>query len=302
MRLAKNITAGFDKALQFAVWGAIGGAIASIIIFCLYKLFVVKIFQGSPIEINDGLLGVTVLGLCFGLFGVSITVSLLIASSQYLKRGLQIGQALKYGTLFGSAVGVIASAGAVALLALLLKLQVTSVAIVGIPTYIIHCGVSGGLIGLCLSFCIPNLGRLPAMAGGFVAGSLAGSLFVLLIVNFGFNVLFVQYAFVYPTVFGFCIGLAIAIIEVGFRQAWLEIRYNSRDIKTVSLGKVPIMIGSNVKACTVYVRNALPIALRYQFTQGQILCEDILSDTTHKLQREDEQTIGNITIVVKIAE
>jgi urease beta subunit len=86
----------------------------------------------------------------------------------------------------------------------------------------------------------------------------------------------------------------IAIIETAFREAWLEIRYNPRESRTVSLGSQPVSIGGDPNICTVYAHNAPPVALRYQLTEGQILCEDIPAGTTRQVQPGDQQMIGAI--------
>jgi hypothetical protein len=157
MTLAKNITAGFDKALRFAIWGAIGGAIGDL---------VTEPFLGvnrSSNSITDVMIHV---GLWFGLIGAAIAVSLLIASAQYLKRGLQIQQAFRDGVLLGFVAGAIA--GAIA------QYTYTSVG----PTEflrVICWGIAGGLLGLGLSFRIPNLGRSRGLGGGFVGGLLGGT-------------------------------------------------------------------------------------------------------------------------------
>jgi hypothetical protein len=274
MTLAKNITAGFDRAMRFAVWAAVGGAIGNLI--------------SEPLRLVIGT-SFFLTALWFGFIGASIGVALVAASSQYLKRGLQLGLALKNGLLPGLIAGAIA--GAIAYY--IYNLNATEF------LRVICWGIAGGLLGLSLSFSIPNLGRLRGMGGGLVGGLVGGSSFVLLVVVSGLPNIVGR--LIGSGAIGFCIGLAIAIIEVAFRQAWLEIRYNPREVRTVSLGEVPITIGSDVKACTVYVHNAPPVAFRYQLTQGQIVCEDIVSGTKRKLEPEDEQVLSNITIVVKAA-
>jgi hypothetical protein len=147
-----------------------------------------------------------------------------------------------------------------------------------------------------LSFRIPNLGQIRGMGGGLAGGILGGGLFVLLAVVSGSSETAAR--LLGSAAIGFCIGLMIAIIETAFREVWLEIRYNPKESRTVSLGSEPVSIGGDPNICTVYARNAPPVALRYQLTQGQILCEDIPAGTTHTVRPGDQQMVGAIAIVV----
>ena len=281
MTLAKNISAGFDKAFKFAVWGAIGGAIGNLV----SEPF--PIIQSTLVSLPEAIVHTS---LWFGLIGAGIAVALLVASSQYLKRGLQVGQAFKGGVLLGFVAGAVAGG--------IIQYTYTSIG----PTEVLRVicwGIAGGLLGLGLSFRIPNLGRWRGLGGGLFGGLLGGSLFVILVVVS--NLPDIIGRLTGTAAIGFCIGLMIVIIEVAFRQAWLEVRYGSREVRTVSLGSQPITIGSNASTCTIFAHHAPPVALRYQITQGQILCEDIPSGMTRKLQPEDEQTVGDITIIVRAA-
>lgn len=278
--MQKNIIAGLGKAIQFAIWGAVGGAIGSL----LSEPISAMTEQSGFGSLTESVIWV---GIWFGIIGAAIAVTLLIASSQYLKRGLQVKQALKGGIWVGFLAGAIA--GGIA------QYTYRSVG----PTEflrVICWGIAGGLLGLGLSFRIPNLGQIRGMGGGFAGGLLGGVLFILLAVLSGGSETTARLSG--TAAIGFCIGLAIAIIEAAFREAWLEIRYNPRESRTVSLGAQPVTIGSDANLCTVYVRNAPPVALRYQLTQGQIICEDVPSGTTRSLQPGEQQVVGTVTIVV----
>jgi hypothetical protein len=274
--LNKNIIAGFGKAIQFAIWGAGGAAIGALIAEPFHIIMLQQTFNSlSDIVVKTSI--------WFGLIGAGIAIALLSASFQYLKRGLQLSKAIKDGIWVGFLAGAIA--GGIA------EYLYSSIG----PTEflrIICWGIAGGLLGLGLSFRIPNLGQSRGLAGGFVGGLLGGGLFVLLAVVSGSSQ---TAARLFGTAaIGFCIGLMIAIIETAFREAWLEIRYNPRESRTVSLGSQPVSIGGDPNICTVYAHNAPPVALRYQLTEGQILCEDIPAGTTRQVQPGDQQMIGAI--------
>ncbi|OSO93919.1 hypothetical protein B7O87_05045 [Cylindrospermopsis raciborskii CENA303] len=278
-----NIIAGLGKAKQFAFWGAGGGAIGALIAEILYPII---------IQDNSKSLGNTVIqvAIWFGIIGATIAIALLSASFQYLKRGIQLAKAIQNGIGVGLLAGAIA--GSIA------QYLYSSIGDTSPNEFLrIFCwGIAGGLLGLGLSFRIPNLGKLRGMGGGLAGGILGGSIFVLLsLINENSQV---AGRFLGIAAIGFSIGLMIAIIETVFREIWLEIRYNPRESRTVSLGSQPVTIGSNANLCTVYIYNAPPIALRYQLVEGKVLCEDIPAGTTHQVQPGSQQMIGAISIVV----
>lgn len=275
--MQRNIIAGLGKAIQFAIWGAVGGSIGALLSEIVGE-------QGGSGSLTESLIFV---GIWFGIIGAAIAVTLLIAASQYLKRGLQVKQALKNGVWVGFLAGAIA--GGIA--------QYTYQSVGPTEFLRVICwGIAGGLLGLGLSFRIPNLGQMRGMGGGFIGGLLGGILFVLLAVLKDGSQIVARLSG--TAAIGFCIGLAIVIIEAAFREAWLEIRYSPRESRTVSLGSQPVTIGSDPNLCTVYVRNVPPVALRYQLMQGQIICEEVSSGTTHSLQPGEQQAVGTVTIVV----
>lgn len=276
----RNIIAGFRKAIQFAAWGTVGGAIGAL----LSEPVSIMGEQSGFGSLTESMIRV---GIWFGIIGASIAVALLVASYQYLKRGLQLGKAFREGLWVGFLAGSIA--GAIA--------QYTYQSVGPTEFLRVICwGIAGGLLGLGLSFRIPNLGQMRGMGGGMGGGLLGGGLFVLLAVLSGGSETTARLSG--NAAIGFCIGLMIVLVETAFREAWLEIRYTPRESRTVSLGSQPVSIGSDPNLCTVYVRNVPPVALRYQLTQGQIICEDVLSGMTRSLQPGQQQAIGNITVVV----
>ena len=152
----------------------------------------------------------------------------------------------------------------------------------------------GGLLGWGVSFFIPNLdGKKAALAGlggGFLGAvafwvmSLAGDW----IGRFGGAALL-----------GFCIGLMVAVVEVAFRRAWLEVRFGAREVITVNLGPEPVKVGGDARACTVWARGAPEVALRYWIRDGKVYCEEVPTKREAAVADGDTRAAGNVTVVVR---
>lgn len=280
MTISQKIKTGLDKALRFALWGTLGSTASS--------LCAEIVFLWQSLDSNDLSFTVFRMGLWFGLIGLGISVALLIANSQYSKRRLRIQQALQDGILLGFFVGMLSGGTA--------QFIYSSIG----PTEILRVicwGIAGFFLGSGLSLRIPNLGWWRGAMGGAVGGTLGGALFVLIGVLSKLPEFLAR--LIGLAAIGFCIGLMIVIAEVAFRDAWLEVRYGTRETRTVSLGTQSILIGSDSNLCTLYARNTAPVALRYQLDQGQIICEDIPTGITRQIQPGDQRTVGNLTITVQ---
>lgn len=277
----------YKKALQFAVWGGFGGASGSLLAELLHSF----LLQPSSGESQIQLVAKT--GIWFSIIGTCIGGALLIAAERYLQKAIQIKQILQNGLWVGCLAGFIAGAIAQFIYADSNPNQP--------PEYFrVFCwGIAGALLGLGLSFPLPNLGKIRGLTGGFIGGLLGGSLFVLIVKVM--NISGILGRFIGVAAIGFCIGLAIVIIETTFREAWLEIYYSPKEIRTVSLGSEPITIGSNSKTCTIYARHVPSETLRYYLSEGQIFCEDIPTGKTSRLKSGDAQTLGNLSLVVRTA-
>lgn len=156
--------------------------------------------------------------------------------------------------------------------------------------------ILGGLLGKGMGFFIPNLhGTRAAIAGavGGVVGALAFAAATAVLGDFAGRI-------GGALMLGFAIGLMVALVEAAFREAWLEISYGPNEIRTVSLGRQPVSIGGDQKLCTIYARNARPVACRYRLDQGKILCQDGATEQTVSVQPGDSKTIGNLTVTVRV--
>src|SRR5439155_5797706 len=85
----------------------------------------------------------------------------------------------------------------------------------------------GGLLGRGVGFFIPNLHAARAAVAG-VGGGFLGALAFLVLSRLGD----VPGRFVGGAILGFAIGLMVALVEVVFRKAWLEIVYGPREVGT----------------------------------------------------------------------
>ena len=91
----------------------------------------------------------------------------------------------------------------------------------------------------------------------------------------------------------------VAVVEVAFRRAWLEVRFGEREMITVNLGPEPVKVGGDARACTVWARGAAEIALRYWIRDGKVYCEDVPSKREAIVADGDTRTAGGVTVVVR---
>jgi hypothetical protein len=266
-----------SKGLYLGAWGAAGGAAGSLVT----ESFLVD----SPVY-SDTAIRIQTSAMWFGVIGSFISVALLVGTSAYLKKGINVGPALASGALFGLIAGALAGAIAEAIY----SPGATEV------LRIICWGIAGAGLGYSLGFGIPNLGQMRGLGGGLAGGLLGGCLFVVVafqLLQSGATARVVGVAAI-----GFCIGLMITLVDTVFRQAWLEIRYGPKEARTVTLGDDTISIGSNQSACSVYVSTAPAIAMRYRFVKGQIFCEDLVAGQTIPVQPGDQRMVGNAVVTV----
>jgi hypothetical protein len=229
-----------------------------------------------------------------GVLALGAFLALILAQNSYLRHPiLRIGQAIA-GGLGSLAAGM--AAGAVGQLPLYEGLG--SIAALQLAGRIVAWTLLGGLLGCGMAFFLPNLNPRRALVGGGVGGAVGAVGFLWAASALGD----VAGRLLGAAILGFFIGLAIAFIEAAFRQGWLEVQYSPREVRTVNLGTESVSIGSDAKACTIYARNAPPVALRFRLDRGQILCEDLPTGAIRQLQPGDSQQVGNLTVVARAAD
>jgi hypothetical protein len=90
----------------------------------------------------------------------------------------------------------------------------------------------------------------------------------------------------------------VALVEVYFREVWLEVRYGEREVRDVSLGAEPVTLGS-APGCTVYVGKAPALALRYRLDAGRILCRKGEGGAEIAVSPGHQETVGPAQVVVR---
>jgi hypothetical protein len=228
-----------------------------------------------------------------GILAIGIFMALSIGQNTYLRRPvLPVGKAIA-STIGSLAAGL--AAGAVGQLPFSGNLG--SSMDWQLAGRIVAWTLLGALLGWGMGFFVPNLNPRRASVGGGIGGAVGAAGFLYASGSLGD----IAGRLLGAAILGFFIGLTIAFVEVAFRQAWLEIHYGSQESRTVNLGAEPVSIGGDPHRCTIYARNAHPVALRFRLNQGQILCEDIPAGITRQLQPGEQQQVGNLAVIVRAA-
>jgi hypothetical protein len=266
------------KPLLFGLYGAAGCLLADIL--------------------NEGLLGrqrpedffksLFMSGGWIATLGSGASLALIVGQNQYLQRRLLTLRQGAAGTVGGLAAGFVAGATAQAFF---WEAQSGGGRIIAWALF-------GALLGWGMTFFVPNLQAGRALLGGALGGAVGAMSFLWAAGAFNDEV---TVRLVSIPIVGFFIGLMVALSEALFREAWLEISYGPKEIRTVSLGREPVSIGSDPAACTVYTRNAPPLASRYTLEQGRVVYEDMALGYRTVLQPGDRRVIGNVTVAVRVA-
>ena len=235
---------------------------------------------------------VLIIGLWTALLAIGLSVALVIGQNLYLHRPFL---SIRQGTILlagGLAAGLVAGASAQALFSLVAQSELLAKS-----GWLAGWTILGGLLGRGMGLFISNLQAKRATVAGAIGG-FSGALAFWLVSQSAGNA---SGRLVGAVILGFFIGLTIVFVEVAFRQAWLEVQYGPREIRTVNLGTETVSIGSDAKACTIYARNAPPVAFRFRLDRGQILCEDVPTGTIRQFQPGDLQQVGNLAVVARAA-
>jgi hypothetical protein len=239
------------------------------------------------------------LAVAFWTIVIAIAISLLIIAGQalYARQGLMTlsegGRGLAGGIIAGLCGGIVGQA---------VFLAAAGGTIGDILGRLVGWTLLGGLIGFGMAFFVPNLKWYRGIAGGVLGGFLGAMAF--LIVSFVLGVILWPWLgallgrLIGAAILGFCIGLMIALAELVFRRWWLEVSFSPREVRTVTLGAVPISVGGNERRVSVFVPGAAPIAFRFSVDQDRVLCEDPVAKTTTEIHPGDQRMLGKVRVTL----
>ena len=223
------------------------------------------------------------------LVAAGLSTALVVVQSLYLGRSPFAGGRLPLVLAGAAAAGLVSGAVGQSLQYLCL-----AAGLPGVLGYVLGWLILGGLLGLGLSFFIPNLARLSAVVAGLLGGFIGVLAFLL-----GSQVHEAVGRLFGACILGGCIGAMVALVEAAFRKAWLEVKLGPRETITVNLGPEPVKIGSDAKNCTVWAKGAAPVALRYFVRNGQVVCHDVPTNTETIVNAGDTRGVGSLELTVK---
>ena len=232
---------------------------------------------------------VVLIGIWTALLAVGLTAALMAGQNRYLGR-LWNASGLNRAVL-GAAGAGIASGMVGQALYFLFALVSPSLGGVG---FFAGWLLLGALLGLGVSLFIPNLHLTKATLAGLIGGGLGAAAFL------AFSLVFADWLgrFAGASILGFAIGLMVALVEVAYRQAWLEVVFGSGELITVNLGPEPVKVGEG-RECTVWARGASKVALRYWLREGRVICDDVEGGREQAVGEGDKRVAGSVTVVVR---
>ena len=168
------------------------------------------------------------------------------------------------------------------------------------PWWFVGWAVEGLILAAVLAGNIPNLSRLTAAFGGAIAGAL-GAFLLTMIAPFLGGALGVAIG---DSLKGILLGAALPISETISRQAWIEVIYPGGESRNVTLGKVPVLVGSDSQApevgVQIFVAGVPDRALTYTFAEGKVRCANHRKNVVTLLRDGQRYRIGNIVIVTHL--
>jgi hypothetical protein len=236
---------------------------------------------------------ILVIGLWTALLTIGLSLALIAGQNRYLGRPWLSGNQAVIVTLGALAAGLVAGGLGQMLLNLFTRLRIPPE--IG---FIVGWLLLGALVGRGVCFFIPNLNALHATLAG-AAGALLGALFFQGAAWLGGDV---AGRLMGAALLGGAVGLMVALVEAAFRKAWLEIAYAPREVAAVNLGPEPVSLGGDGRACTILARGAAPIALRYWFRDGQVMCEDVAAGKASPVLSGHHRSVGALTVTVRTAD
>lgn len=246
-------------------------------------------------EYESGDMALLVVGVSVWTAGLALflTLALIFSSRKYLRqRGRALGAFFKGSlSLFAGLLGGLIAQGLVLLLTWN-SAEGSASTIMDLIAKVTGWTVMGGLVGFALAFFVPNLSFLKGFLGGSLGG-LSGALFYVV-----FTALFGDLLgrWLGALALGFCVGMLVALVETVFRRWWLEVRFGTGEVRTVTLGSARVSVGSDPLRATVVVPDGPAIAYRFYLDRERVFCED--HHGAFRLNAGDTQQVGETTITV----
>ena len=236
---------------------------------------------------------VLVVGVWTALLAAGVAISLIVGQNRYLRRRLLgMPEALKgVGGSFGS--GLIA--GALGQSLFLSAADIASLEMIG---RVAAWTLLGGLLGLGMTFFVPNLKTLRALSGGAIGGLIGslGFLAAALLAGFAGRLLG-------AALLGFFIGLMIALAEQIAREACLLVHWAPKETTTINLGGQPVILGSSPEA-HVYLpkeKGFPPVTGLVSFIGGKVEFENKTNGQKVTLQNGSKLQLGKLLVEIKTA-
>jgi len=227
--------------------------------------------------------------LVFALGAVVVTVALLMVQSIYIKKSPQFSSFFAttgVSTVFGLVAGAIYFVG--------LYGPSGSHPFRGLA-FPVFFGFVGAGFGLVVTMFLPNFKRALAFVTGLIVGADAG------IIPASSSVSNEETAAGFA-LFGLAAicGFVFSIVEELGREAWIQVYFGpSRSVRSVGLGREPIIFGSDPKAHIVMDRYAYPpIVATVQLENGQVFVQYAQDGTRQYLQSGQRVDFGAVGCVV----
>lgn len=151
----------------------------------------------------------------------------------------------------------------------------------------------GSILGRGMAYIIPNLEPMKSMLGGALGASFGAVAFLFVSQAIGDSLGRITGALFVGAALGLCVG----IVEMLFRDAWLTVAFDPKEIITVTLGREPVSIGGG-SHCTVYVAQGAGIDLEFTLDHGRLTCFDKASGGKETPVPGEWKKLGNIAIAV----
>ena len=294
-----------NKSLALAIWGALGA-------FAAYPLseFVFIVQRGMLGSLGPLLTTIVGTTLWTTILAIGCTMALIMGQNRYLRRPLIDSQSALTGIVGGAVSGAISGGLAEGFFQLAQHTGDRNLFLL-LVARLLAWTMFGCLIGLGMSFVIPNFGRLPGAASGAVGGGIGAIAFIVAGVLAAGVMLAIGGAEAAASVgdsmgrcigmviLGFALGFAIGLAEEATRTAWLQVTYGqSRESVRISLGDQPVCVGSDSRRCAVWAQGARAVALKFRYVDGNVNCDDIAAEKTYSVQPGHQQQVGHVTVLV----